>query len=550
MAEAGRRASASTRSRPGFATNRERVRQPRRRDRDAQRGVRRHPARRADGAAGRDRHPGRRGAHPRPGLRLGPDPVARACVIDVDHPLLGTIEIPGPPIRFDDNAYAGGRSEHLHPPLLGEHNDSVRAWLDELDGVGRARDRMPRAASPREVAQRAAQLPNGTRRWAGPDNAACRARLLGSRPGTSARPIAKEVADVRVLLALGGNAMTAPRRQRHPGDQIAAVGVAMRAAAAAWSPPATRSSSPTATARRSATCWSRTSSPRTSCRPVPLDWCGAQTQATLGFVLMNALDAALRRARRRPRRSPRWSPAPSSTATTRGFTHPTKPIGRYLPARRGRSCSIEHGADLGGPRREGLAPGRRLARAARGPRRRRRCARWSRPASSSSRTAAAASRSSATPTARCAASRPSSTRTSRAALLARDPRRRRARHRHRRRPRRAATAAPRRPRPLGRVDRRASCARYAAEGQFASGSMGPKVEAACRFVEPGGDPRRHHRPRPHRRRRRRTTPAPSSYPTENPTRRNPHARRHRGPQGPDPHRLRRLASSPSSSTTA
>src|SRR4051812_49629549 len=28
--------------------------------------------------------------------------------------------------------------------------------------------------------------------------------------------------------------------------------------------------------------------------PVPLDWCGAQTQATLGFVLMNALDDALR----------------------------------------------------------------------------------------------------------------------------------------------------------------------------------------------------------------------------------------------------------------
>jgi carbamate kinase len=27
---------------------------------------------------------------------------------------------------------------------------------------------------------------------------------------------------------------------------------------------------------------------------------------------------------------------------------------------------------------------------------------------------------------------------------------------------------------------------YAAEGHFASGSMGPKVEAACRFVERGG----------------------------------------------------------------
>ena len=59
---------------------------------------------------------------------------SQGLVIEVDHPVLGTIEIPGPPIRFDDNAFAGGRSEHLQPPLLGEHNDSVRAWLDELDG--------------------------------------------------------------------------------------------------------------------------------------------------------------------------------------------------------------------------------------------------------------------------------------------------------------------------------------------------------------------------------------------------------------------------------
>ena len=60
---------------------------------------------------------------------------SQGLVIDVDHPLLGRIEIPGPPIRLDDNAYAGGRSEHTHPPLLGEHNDSVLAWLDDLDRV-------------------------------------------------------------------------------------------------------------------------------------------------------------------------------------------------------------------------------------------------------------------------------------------------------------------------------------------------------------------------------------------------------------------------------
>jgi carbamate kinase len=39
--------------------------------------------------------------------------------------------------------------------------------------------------------------------------------------------------------------------------------------------------------------------------------------------------------------------------------------------------------------------------------------------------------------------------------------------------------------PLGRVDVR-RMRELAAEGHFASGSMGPKVEAACRFVEQGG----------------------------------------------------------------
>ena len=58
---------------------------------------------------------------------------SQGLVITVDHPVLGTIELPGPPIRFDDNAFAGGRSEHLPPPGLGADNARVRSWLDELD---------------------------------------------------------------------------------------------------------------------------------------------------------------------------------------------------------------------------------------------------------------------------------------------------------------------------------------------------------------------------------------------------------------------------------
>jgi crotonobetainyl-CoA:carnitine CoA-transferase CaiB-like acyl-CoA transferase len=59
---------------------------------------------------------------------------SQGLVINVDHPVLGDIELPGPPIRFDDLPFAGGRSRHLPPPALGEHNESVRGWLDERDG--------------------------------------------------------------------------------------------------------------------------------------------------------------------------------------------------------------------------------------------------------------------------------------------------------------------------------------------------------------------------------------------------------------------------------
>jgi crotonobetainyl-CoA:carnitine CoA-transferase CaiB-like acyl-CoA transferase len=58
---------------------------------------------------------------------------SQGLVLDIAHPVLGHIAIPGPPLRFDDNMYAGGRAVHVAPPLLGEHNTSVRAWLDKLD---------------------------------------------------------------------------------------------------------------------------------------------------------------------------------------------------------------------------------------------------------------------------------------------------------------------------------------------------------------------------------------------------------------------------------
>ncbi len=56
---------------------------------------------------------------------------SQGLLIDVQHPQLGRVELPGPPLRFDDNPHAGARTEHLPPPRLGEHDASVRAWLDE-----------------------------------------------------------------------------------------------------------------------------------------------------------------------------------------------------------------------------------------------------------------------------------------------------------------------------------------------------------------------------------------------------------------------------------
>ena len=60
---------------------------------------------------------------------------SQGLVLEVDHPTLGTVRLPGPGIRFDDAPYAGGRERHLPPPRLGEHNDSVAAWLDEREAA-------------------------------------------------------------------------------------------------------------------------------------------------------------------------------------------------------------------------------------------------------------------------------------------------------------------------------------------------------------------------------------------------------------------------------
>ncbi len=54
---------------------------------------------------------------------------SQGLVIEVDHPTLGRIPLPGPPLRFDGQA----PFPHSAPPTLGQHDETVRAWLDEAD---------------------------------------------------------------------------------------------------------------------------------------------------------------------------------------------------------------------------------------------------------------------------------------------------------------------------------------------------------------------------------------------------------------------------------
>jgi carbamate kinase len=145
---------------------------------------------------------------------------------------------------------------------------------------------------------------------------------------------------MRVLLALGGNAMTNAEGRARVEDQQAAAVVAMRAVAelieAGGDVVVTHGNGP-----QVGNLLVKNELAAAVVPPVPLDWCGAQTQATLGFTLMNALDNELRA---------RGIDRPSATVVTRtlvaaddpGLTRPSKPIGRFLPEAEARRL-VEHG---------------------------------------------------------------------------------------------------------------------------------------------------------------------------------------------------------------
>ena len=135
---------------------------------------------------------------------------------------------------------------------------------------------------------------------------------------------------MRVLLALGGNAMTNADGRARPEDQIAAAQVAMAAVAGLLEHDhevvITHGNGP-----QVGNLLVKNELAAGVVPPVPLDWCGAQTQATLGFVLMDALDRELA-VRNVDRRSAALVTRTLVDPDDDGFTTPTKPIGRHLPA--------------------------------------------------------------------------------------------------------------------------------------------------------------------------------------------------------------------------
>jgi carbamate kinase len=145
---------------------------------------------------------------------------------------------------------------------------------------------------------------------------------------------------MRVLLALGGNAMTSADGRARVNDQIAAARVAMTAVvdliAEEVDVVITHGNGP-----QVGNLLVKNELAAAVVPPVPLDWCGAQTQATLGFVLTNALDAALAK-RSIDRRTAALVTRTEVAADDAGFTRPTKPVGRYL-SREEAEVLIAHG---------------------------------------------------------------------------------------------------------------------------------------------------------------------------------------------------------------
>lgn len=145
---------------------------------------------------------------------------------------------------------------------------------------------------------------------------------------------------MRVLVALGGNAMIGADGGATAEDQIAAAETAMASVADVVADDIdvviTHGNGP-----QVGNLLVKNELAAKVVPPMPLDWCGAQTQGTLGFILLNALERAL---------AERGKERTTAALVTRtrvdpndpGFAKPTKPIGRYV-SQADAEALMEHG---------------------------------------------------------------------------------------------------------------------------------------------------------------------------------------------------------------
>lgn len=141
-----------------------------------------------------------------------------------------------------------------------------------------------------------------------------------------------------MVVALGGNAI-APPGADDPASQLHAVDAAMEnvaeLAAEGYDVALTHGNGP-----QVGNLMIKNQLARDIVPAVPLDWCVAQTQATIGYLIVSCLERALRgRAIRRGVAAvmTRVLVDPDDPA----FQHPTKPIGRHLPEAEARAHVAE-----------------------------------------------------------------------------------------------------------------------------------------------------------------------------------------------------------------
>ncbi len=144
----------------------------------------------------------------------------------------------------------------------------------------------------------------------------------------------------RVVIALGGNAMTGPDGSATIGAQQAAVrGAAGHIAdvvASGVEVVLTHGNGP-----QVGNLLVKNELAAHEVPPVPLDWCVAQTQATIAFTISDELDAALA-TRGLPQRTAGLVTRTLVDADDPHFADPSKPIGRFLPREKAETF-IAHG---------------------------------------------------------------------------------------------------------------------------------------------------------------------------------------------------------------